>query len=237
MTSLARSLHLDDHDRAMTTSPHRTNNLDRHGPSAPSVSGLLGKVLALVAAALCFAAVGAFLGRELPIGAAIAVTVGAFGMLVVQALGGQRFRVGPFAVGWLYAVALAIGIGIGPVLTQYAALDPSAITDAAVTTALVVAAMGAAGFSLSKDLAGWIRPLSFAVLGLLVLIVIFLLTGNVGSPLLSIAIAGISTVLILVDFNYLRRHGTEDDAVLLATGIFVSVVNIFLSLLDLFSRS
>ena len=37
----------------------------------------------------------------------------------------------------------------------------------------------------------------------------------------------------MVDFNYLRRHATEDDAVWLATGIFVSVVNIFISLLNL----
>ena len=33
----------------------------------------------------------------------------------------------------------------------------------------------------------------------------------------------------------LRRRGTEDDAIWLATGIFVSIVNIFLSLLNLFS--
>jgi len=45
-----------------------------------------------------------------------------------------------------------------------------------------------------------------------------------------------SAGLILVDFNYLRKHGTEDDTVLLATGIFVSIVNIFISLLNLFSR-
>jgi len=96
--------------------------------------------------------------------------------------------------------------------------------------------MGVRGLTLSKDLAAWMRPLTFAVLGLLVVVLVFLLTGNGGGQLLSIAIAGISSVLLPVDFNYLRKHGTEDDAVLLATGIFVSVVNIFLSLLDLFSR-
>jgi modulator of FtsH protease len=36
----------------------------------------------------------------------------------------------------------------------------------------------------------------------------------------------------MVDFNYLRRHATE-DVVWLATGIFVSIVNIFVSLLNL----
>ena len=39
----------------------------------------------------------------------------------------------------------------------------------------------------------------------------------------------------MVDFNYLRKHGTEADAIWLATGIFVSIVNIFVSLLNIFS--
>jgi modulator of FtsH protease len=34
-----------------------------------------------------------------------------------------------------------------------------------------------------------------------------------------------------VDFNYVRKHATEDDVVWLATGIFVSVLNIFVSFL------
>ena len=45
-----------------------------------------------------------------------------------------------------------------------------------------------------------------------------------------------SAVLIVVDFNYLRKHGTENDKIWLATVIFVSVVNIFLSLLNIFGR-
>ena len=47
----------------------------------------------------------------------------------------------------------------------------------------------------------------------------------------------VSAALLIVDFNYLRRHATEDDVVWLATGIFVSIVNIFLSLLNLFGRN
>ena len=45
----------------------------------------------------------------------------------------------------------------------------------------------------------------------------------------------LSAALIVVDFNYLRKHGTEDDSIWLATGIFVSIVNIFVSLLNIFS--
>ena len=54
------------------------------------------------------------------------------------------------------------------------------------------------------------------------------------SPIFSLAIYGGSALLLVIDFNYLRKHGTEDDAVWLATGIFVSIVNIFMSLLNLF---
>jgi len=55
------------------------------------------------------------------------------------------------------------------------------------------------------------------------------------SPVISLIIFGASALLIMVDFNYIRKHATEDDVVWLATGIFVSIVNIFLSLLNLFS--
>jgi FtsH-binding integral membrane protein len=209
---------------------------DPRQPGSISTTALLGRVMSLVAAAIGFVAVGAVIGRDLSPAAGIVFSLGAFGLLLVQALGGQRFRVGPFAVGWLFAIGLAIGLGLGQVLAYYTAADPTAITKAAVTTALVAAAMGAGGLSLDKDLAGWMRPLTFVIFGLVVLSLVLFLFGSGGNPLLSLAIAAVSAVLILVDFNYLRRHGTPDDAVLLATGIFVSVVNIFLSLLNLFSR-
>jgi hypothetical protein len=51
-------------------------------------------------------------------------------MLLVQGFGGARFRVGSFAIGWLFAVALAIGLGLGPVLAYSASADPGAITQA-----------------------------------------------------------------------------------------------------------
>jgi len=56
------------------------------------------------------------------------------------------------------------------------------------------------------------------------------------SPFISLIILVASALLILVDFNYVRKHATEDDVVWLATGIFVSIINIFLSLLSLFGN-
>jgi FtsH-binding integral membrane protein len=200
-----------------------------------STATLLGQVMFLVAVAIGFMVLGSVLGRDLSRGTALAFSIGAFGMLMIQAFGGQRFRVGSFALGWLFAVGLAIGLGLGPVLAYYASADPTVITQAAGATALIVAAMGTGGLALGKDLSGWMRPLSFAIFGLVLLSLVLVLVGSGGSPFLSLAIAGVSALLILVDFNFLRKHGTEDHVVLLATGIFVSIVNIFISMLNLLS--
>ena len=82
----------------------------------------------------------------------------------------------------------------------------------------------------------WMRPLSLIVFtACLATIVISLVAGSV-SPLVSAGIYLLSAALIVVDFNYLRKHGTENDTIWLATGIFVSIVNIFVSLLNIFSR-
>lgn len=79
--------------------------------------------------------------------------------------------------------------------------------------------------------------LSYAVLGAVVISLLGLVFGGLGAlnPLLSLLIFGLSALLIMVDFNHLRRLATEDDVVWLATGIFVSIVNIFISLLNLTS--
>jgi FtsH-binding integral membrane protein len=158
-------------------------------------------------------------------------------MLIVSSFAGQRFRVGPFAIGWLFGTSLVIGLGLGPWLAYAASNEQHAFTQAAAATALVVVGMGALGFATSKDLARWMRPLSIIVFGAVLVSFVMVLFASGGNPILSIVIGGLSAALIAVDFNYLRKHGTEADAVWLATGIFVSIVNIFLSLLNLFGRS
>ena len=212
-----------------------TTYRDSARPAAISTAQLLGQVMFLVAIALVFAAVGTWLGRDLAIGAARALSFAGFGMLLVSSFAGERFRVGAFAMGWLFATALVIGLGLGPVIAYFAEVDTSALTQAFAGTAATVAGAGSLGFLLSKDLAPWMRPLSLVVFTACVAtIVISLVAGSV-SPLLSGVIYLLSAALIVVDFNFLRKHGTEDDAIMLATGIFVSIVNIFLSLLNIFS--
>jgi modulator of FtsH protease len=211
-----------------------------YAPSATrarsEVAALLGQVMFLVAVALGFMTAGAVIGQDLSQGTALICFFAAFGMLLVQSFAGERFRVGTFAIVWLYAIALLLGLGIGPTISYFLEHDGTVVTQAAGCTALVTLGVGAAGFAMSKDLVSWMRPLSFVILGLVVVSFVLLIFSSGGNPLLSAGIAIVSALLIMVDFNYLRKHGTRDDAVWLATGIFVSIVNIFLSLLNLFDN-
>ena len=200
-----------------------------------STAQLLGQVMFLVAVALAFLALGTVLGRDLAFQTARYCSFGGFAMLMISSFGGASFRVGAFAMGWLFATAVLIGLGLGPVIGYFAEVDPAPLTAAAGGTALIVAATGSLGFALSKDLARWMRPLSLLVFGLVIVSFVMVLAGSGGNPVLSGAIALISAALIVVDFNFLRKHGTEAHAVMLATGIFVSIVNIFISLLNIFS--
>ena len=204
-------------------------------PEAISTTKLLGQVMFLVAIALGFAALGTVIGRDIAVGTARIMSFAGFGMLMVSSFGGARFRVGSFAMGWLFATALVIGLGLGPVISYFATVEPSALTQAFAGTAATVAGAGALGFFLSKDLAPWMRPLSLVVFAICAGTIVWTLVAGEISPVVSGIIYLLSAALIVVDFNVLRKHGTEADAIWLATGIFVSIVNIFVSLLNIFS--
>lgn len=195
---------------------------------------LLGQVMFLVAVALGFTALGTWIGQDLSQGAALGCFFAGFGMLMVANFV-DRLRVGMIAVAWLYTIALLIGLGIGPAINQLLTVDPDVVTTAAAGTALATVGAGALGFVLSKDLAPWMKPLSYVIFGAVGISIVLLIIGTSAPPLLSAVILVVSTALIVVDFNYLRKHGTQNDAVWLATGIFVSIINIFLSLLNLLS--
>ena len=209
---------------------------DRARPQAISTAQLLGQVMFLVAIALAFAAFGTWVGRDLAIGTARILSFAGFGMLLVSSFAGARFRVGTFAMAWLFATAFVIGLGLGPVIAYFATVDQPALTQAFAGTAATVAGGGrarlralqgprAAGCGRSR----WSSSPRASARS----------SGRSPParcrPVVSGVIYLLSAALIVVDFNYLRKHGTENDAIWLATGIFVSIVNIFVSLLNIFS--
>lgn len=211
------------------------NATEAFGGTRVSAQTIFGQVMFLVGITLAFLALGVFIGinEDISPGSAKLLWFGAIGMLFAQMV--PALRKGPIGITWMFAIGLVMGIALGPTMDYYRSTSPDALYQAAGGTALIVLMMGSWGMATSKDLARWVRPLSFAMFGLFGLSIIGLLfaPGINANPIFSLAVIGISAGLILVDFNYVKRHADEDDVVWLATGIFVSILNIFLSLLNL----
>jgi FtsH-binding integral membrane protein len=194
-------------------------------------AGVFGQVMGLVAVTLCFFTLGAYLGREIAEGTSIICFIGGFVCII-----GLNFarRSEGLSITLLFAGGLLLGLGMGGVLDRYAEAEPSAVWQAASATALFVGALGSVGYVIRKDLSPFYRIMFFLLLALIVfgLVTVFVSIpgGNVIYSLLGLGIFGGYTVL---DFNRMRRAGMQ-EAVQLAAGIFLDVVNIFLFFLRLF---
>jgi modulator of FtsH protease len=209
-----------------------------------SYGAILSQTMFLVAVAIGFLVVGSYVGagpgdaEPLGRGAALACTVGAVVLLFAQSFVGA-LRSGGAGMAVLFIVALLLGLGLGPVLEAYSVTgNADVVTKAAGTTALVVVAAGAAGTLIAKDLSGWMKPLSIILLVAVAVswgLLIFGGGGGVAGDVVSLVIGAASAVAIIIYFTFLRLQATEDDVVWLATGIFVAVVNIFLTMLNIFS--
>jgi FtsH-binding integral membrane protein len=195
------------------------------------VAGVFGQVMGLVAVTLLFFTLGSYLGREISEGASIVCFIGGF--ICIVGLNFARRSEG-LSITLLFAAGLLLGLGMGGVLNRYAEAEPDAVWQAASATALFVGGLGTVGYSIRKDLSGGYRALFFMLLALIVfgLVTVFVSIpgGNVIYALLGLGIFGGYTVL---DFNRMRHAGME-EAVPLAAGIFLDVINIFLFFLRLF---
>ena len=201
--------------------------------STDRTRAVFGQVMGLVALTLGCLALGAYIGRDLSGGIGIAFFVGGlacvFGLNVASARGHQQL-----STTLLFGLGLLLGLALGPVLNAYAQADPSALWDAAGTTAAFVAGLGAYGYGTRRDLSAWGRTLSWALVGLIVFGIVALLVSiphaNVIWSVAGLVIFGAFTIF---DFNRLRRAGKE-SAVPIAASIFLDILNVFLFTLQLF---
>jgi modulator of FtsH protease len=227
---------MSDNPFATTTSsrPTALSIFDAHaGERAASSTFLLGQVMFLVAVALAFTSAGAYIGRDLSYGTGLIFELCALGMLILQMFV-PVLREGPTGMTWMFALALLLGLGLGPVINEYATVDQSAIYQAAGGTALTVGVMGSYGFATSRDLIRWMRPLFFALLGVFALSIVLILVGSGEHFLLNLAIYVIVSAYLAIYFQIIRRRASERDVIWIATGVFINIINIFLTLLRIF---
>ena len=194
---------------------------------------LLGQVMGYVAVTVAFAALGAYLGRDLSGGVGLLLLIATFPVVIALQFAAANGRE-QLAIGLLFGLGLLLGVGIAPLIADYADADPSALWQAAGATAAFVAGLGAYGYATRRDLSSWARPLFWALFALIVfgIVAIFVSIPN-GNVIYAVAGLVIFGGFTIVDFNRLRRS-TPDAAVPIAAGIFLDIFNVFLLALDLF---
>lgn len=209
-----------------------------YAPTSPALTrdqtrGVFGQVMGLVALTLGCTALGAYVGRNFTGGTGILFLIVMFGCIIglntASARGHQQL-----AVTLLFALGLCLGIFLGPVLSAYAQADPAAVYQAAGSTALFVAGLGAYGYATKRDLSSWYRTLFWALIALIVFGLVAIFVTIPGANIIwSVAGLVIFGGFTIFDFNRLRRASMA-DVVPIAASIFLDIFNVFLLLLELF---
>jgi modulator of FtsH protease len=203
-------------------------------PSA-GTPALFGRVMGLVALTVGVATLSVYLFREAGGGLWFIAWIAALGCLMGLNVANSRGNHG-LALGLLLLFGALLGASVASTVNYYATTDPTAVRQAFGATALFIGGLGAGGYAIRRDLSFLYRILFWLLLGLIVagivLIFVRIPAAYTAYALVGLAIFGLYTV---VDFNRLRRAGS-DEAIPLAAGIFLDILNVFLLFLRLFAR-
>jgi uncharacterized protein len=204
--------------------------------SRSSAPALFGRVMGLVAITVASATLGSWIARGWGGAGWFAAWLLAIGCLVGLNLANARGRIG-LAVVLLLVFGLLIGVSVAATINYYAATNPTAVRQAFGATALFIAGLGSAGFGVRRDLSFLYRLAFWLLVGLIAASILLIFVRiPAGYTIWALFGLGIFVLYTVLDFNRLRRAGTE-DAVPIAAGIFLDVLNVFLLSLRLFARS
>ena len=201
-----------------------------------TLSTFVSQTYQLFAASLLAATVGAFIGLEM----VEAIRSWYWGLVIVEivALVGLMFLKDKPGINLalLFAFTFLTGLTLTPLLSAVLGMPngASAVVSAFLMTTIIFGAMSVYAMKTSRDLASWGRVLFISVIVILIgsVVNIFL-----GSPLLQVGIAAIATLIfslyIAFDTQMLLR-GAFSSPVEAAIALYLDVLNIFISLLQLF---
>src|SRR4029453_16492276 len=95
------------------------------------------------------------------------------------------------ALGLLFGLSLLLGLGIAPLIADYANNDPSVLWQAAGATAAFIAGLGAYGYATRRDLSSLTRGAFWALLALIVFGIVLLFVSIPGGNVIY-AVAGLA---------------------------------------------
>jgi len=193
---------------------------------------LIRNTYMLLSMTLIFSGVMAFLSvvMQASFGIAFAATLIGIGMLWFVLPRTQNSSAG---IPVIFAVTGLLGFGLGPIISHYLSVNPSIVMVAMGGTGAIF--LGLSGYALSsrKDFS---FMGGFLVVGLLVAIGAMILNIFLGIPALALAVSAavimIMSGLILFQTSAMI-HGGETNYISATAGLFLSILNIFTSLLHI----
>ena len=133
----------------------------------------------------------------------------------------------------IFAITGLLGFGLGPMLTHYMSINPSIVMTAMGGTGAIF--LGLSGYALStrKDFS---FMGGFIFVGMLVAIGAMVLNIFLGIPALALAVSA-AVIMIMSGFILFQTsamiHGGETNYISATAGLFLSILNIFTSLLHI----
>lgn len=214
-------------------STNALNPAERTHVGAVGVNKVLRNTYALLSMTFLFSALSAWISMalKLPHPGLLLTLAGYFGLLFATA----RFRNSALGLVFVFALTGFMGYTLGPILNAYLALANGG--------QLIMTAMGATG-AIFLGLSGYalVSQRDFSFLGsfLMVGIVVGFLAGLgailFGMPALSLAVSAVFVLLmsglILYETGNIV-HGGETNYIMVTVTLFVSIFNLFTSLLHL----
>jgi len=189
--------------------------------------------MGLVALTVAFATLGVYIARSWGGGGWFIAWLLAIGCLIGLNAANARGNT-TVALALLFAFGLLLGVSVSATVNYYAQTDPTALRQAFGATALFVGVLGAGGYAIRRDLSFLYRILFWLLLALLVAgIALIFVRIPAAYTIWAVVGLGIFGLYTVVDFNRLRRAGTN-EAIPLAAAIFLDVFNIFLFFLQIF---
>jgi len=193
---------------------------------------MLAQVLGLTALGLCVTALAAWLFQDVAYGIGLVAMI--VGFILLLSINVAR-RNEALSLVLFYAFTFCEGVGIAPVVHQYAtAFGPDVVVNAALTTGLGMFALAAIVYATGLDLRRFQGIFLIALLGLIVLGVISIFVRVIHPETYAWLTLVIFSGLVLVDFARLRAGGDGLTPVMMATSIYLDAINIFLALLQIF---
>jgi modulator of FtsH protease len=193
---------------------------------------LIKNTYMLLSMTLIFSGVMAFLSvvMQVSFGMAFAATLIGIGLLWFALPRTQNSSAG---IPVIFTITGLLGFGLGPMLTHYMSINPSIVMTAMGGTGAIF--LGLSGYALStrKDFS---FMGGFIFVGMLVAIGAMVLNIFLGIPALALAVSA-AVIMIMSGFILFQTsaliHGGETNYIAATAGLFLSILNIFTSLLHI----